>query len=137
MGRRQRQPGLPAARGDRAEVPNEVQRQRLDKWLWFARMVKTRGLAADLASSGHVRVNGRRADGAGKAIKPGDVLTIALGRDVRVLRVEAPGLRRGPFSEARLLYTDLAAPGPGGRSADTDAEADDDAGEDLSIQLDR
>ena len=84
--------------------------QRLDKWLFFSRMVKTRPLAADLIRAGHVRVNGDKAHSASKAIRPGDVLTIALDRQVRVLRVLAPGSRRGPFPEARLLYEDLAPP---------------------------
>ena len=91
-------------------------RQRLDKWLWFARIVKTRSLAARLVEDGHVRVNGSRAEVPAKGIKPGDVLTVALDRQVRVLRVEAPGERRGPYEEARTLYTaldDPAAP-PGG-----------------------
>jgi ribosome-associated heat shock protein Hsp15 len=83
-------------------------RQRLDKWLWFARMVKTRALAAKLVQAGHVRLNGARASGPDKPVRPGDVLTIALERQVRVLRVESPGERRGPYEEARLLYTDLA-----------------------------
>ena len=87
------------------------ERQRLDKWLWFARVVKTRALAAKLVSAGHVRLNSVRAAGPDKPVRPGDVLTIALERQVRVLRVVAPGERRGPYEEARLLYHDLSAPG--------------------------
>ena len=86
------------------------ERQRLDKWLWFARVVKTRALAAKLVTAGHVRLNGARAAGPDKPVRPGDVLTIALERQVRVLRVVAPGERRGPYQEARLLYEDLTAP---------------------------
>ena len=82
-------------------------RQRLDKWLWFARVLKTRTLAAKLVAEGHVRVNAVRCDVPHKQVVPGDVLTIALERQVRVLKVAAPGLRRGPFEEARLLYEDL------------------------------
>lgn len=85
-------------------------RQRLDKWLWFARVVKTRALAAKLVTAGHVRLNGARAAGPDKPVRPGDVLTIALERQVRVLRVVAPGERRGPYEEARRLYDDLTAP---------------------------
>ena len=84
------------------------ERQRLDKWLWFARMAKTRALAAKLVTAGHVRLNGVRAAGPDKPVRPGDVLTIALERQVRVLRVVAPGARRGPYEEARRLYVDLA-----------------------------
>jgi ribosome-associated heat shock protein Hsp15 len=61
--------------------------QRLDKWLWFARVAKTRTRAAKLVSSGHVRVNARRIDAPAKTVAPGDVLTIALEREVRVLRI--------------------------------------------------
>ena len=84
-------------------------RQRLDKWLWFARMARTRTAAAELVGAGHVRVNSQRIVQAAKSVRPGDVLTIALPRDVRVLRIVALAERRGPFEEARLLYEDLQA----------------------------
>lgn len=84
-----------------------MERLRLDKWLWFARVVKTRTLAAKLVSDGHIRVNGARIDAPAKGIVAGDVLTISLERQVRVLRVAALGTRRGPYEEARLLYEDL------------------------------
>ena len=96
-------------------------RQRADKWLWFARVVKTRALAAKLVSGGHVRLNGRRMDDPGRGLLVGDVLTIALSRDTRVLKIAAFGARRGPASEARLLYEDLSpaadATGCGGEGA--------------------
>ncbi len=85
------------------------ERQRLDKWLWFARMARTRVAAAQLVADGHVRVNGQRVVQAAKPVKPGDVLTIALARDVRLLRVLDVAERRGPYETARLLYEDLAA----------------------------
>ncbi len=85
--------------------------QRLDKWLWFARVVKTRTLAARLVSAGHVRLNARRIDVPAKAVSTGDILTIALERQVRVLKVLQPGTRRGAFSEARLLFEDLSGAG--------------------------
>jgi ribosome-associated heat shock protein Hsp15 len=84
--------------------------QRLDKWLFFSRMVKTRALAVDLIRAGHVRVNGDKPGAPAKTIRPGDILTIALERQVRVLKVLAPGERRGPYAEACLLYEDLAPP---------------------------
>ena len=87
-------------------------RQRIDKWLWFARLTKTRTLAQKLALSGHVRVNREKVDAASQPVKAGDVLTIAGDRGVRVLKVLAPGARRGPAPEARLLYEDLS-PAPG------------------------
>ena len=87
-------------------VPPEL-RQRLDKWLWFARLVKSRTLAAKLIEDGHVRVNSLRVDNAAKAVRADDVLTIAFDRHVRVLKIRLLGERRGPYAEARLLYDDL------------------------------
>jgi ribosome-associated heat shock protein Hsp15 len=84
-------------------------RQRLDKWLWFARFAKTRSLAAKLVAEGHVRVNGQRTETPAKAIATGDVLTIAAPHVTAVVRVEAPGERRGPAPEARLLYKEIGA----------------------------
>lgn len=84
-----------------------TERQRIDKWLYFARVVKTRTLAAKLAQSGRVRLNREKTSQASQQVKPGDVLTITLDRSVRVLKVLAPGERRGPASEAQTLYEDL------------------------------
>lgn len=84
-------------------------KQRLDKWLWFARIVKTRNLAAKLILDGHVRVNAQRVGTPAKPVGPGDVLTIALERRIAVLRVVAIAARRGPFSQARLLFEDMTA----------------------------
>ncbi|GAA6201662.1 RNA-binding S4 domain-containing protein [Aquicoccus sp. SU-CL01552] len=81
---------------------------RLDKWLVHARFCKTRSVAAALVGAGHVRVNGDRAQKPAQTVAPGDILTLAQPRVVRVLRVEALGLRRGPASEARTLYTELS-----------------------------
>jgi ribosome-associated heat shock protein Hsp15 len=82
-------------------------RQRIDKWLFFARVVKSRSLAAKLAASGHVRVNREKIAQASHQVKPGDVLTIAIDRRVLVYRIAAPGTRRGPADEARRLYEDI------------------------------
>lgn len=82
-------------------------RQRLDKWLWFARFAKTRTLASKLVASGFVRLNGQRTDNAAKAVAIGDVITIALARATLVVRVESLGERRGPAPEARQLYMEL------------------------------
>ena len=84
-----------------------AERQRLDKWLWFARVVKTRSLAARLVESGHVRLNARRIETPAKAVRPGDVLTIALEQQVRILKVLDPGTRRGAFLKPNLLFEDL------------------------------
>ncbi|MFC3615896.1 RNA-binding S4 domain-containing protein [Lutimaribacter marinistellae] len=85
-------------------------RLRLDKWLWYARFFKTRGLAAAQVGGGHVRINGKRAEKPAAGVSPGDVLTFAQAGDVRVVRVEALGTRRGPAPEAQTLYTDLSPP---------------------------
>ena len=89
-----------------------MQRQRIDTWLWFARVVKSRTLATRLVEDGHVRINGARAQVPAKPIGPGDVLTIALERRVRVLRLVGIGERRGPFSEASLLFEEISCDGP-------------------------
>ncbi|KFB08760.1 RNA-binding S4 domain-containing protein [Nitratireductor basaltis] len=87
-------------------------RQRVDKWLFFARVVKSRSLAAKLAQAGKVRVNRNRIEQASYPLKVGDVLTITLERRVLVYRVIDPGTRRGPAEEARKLYEDLTPPEP-------------------------
>jgi len=87
-----------------------LERQRLDKWLWHARVVKARTSAARLVESGHVRVNGVREKSPGHGVKAGDVLTIALDNSVRILKVAAFSERRGDASSARVLYEDLQGP---------------------------
>ena len=84
-----------------------MDRQRLDKWLWHARVVKARGSAAALIAAGHVRLNGARETAPGHAVKTGDVLTIALDRSVRVLKVLGFSEQRGNAAAARVLYEDL------------------------------
>ena len=83
---------------------------RVDKWLWQARFFKTRALAAELAESGHLRINGQPTRKPGHAVAAGDVLTFAQGNRIRVVRVTALGYRRGPAVEAQTLYDDLDAP---------------------------
>jgi ribosome-associated heat shock protein Hsp15 len=85
---------------------------RLDKFLWFARIVKTRSLAQTMAEGGRIRLGGRVVDRAHSAVRVGDVLSFAQRGEVRVLRVEALPARRGPPAEARALYSDLGATGP-------------------------
>ena len=83
-------------------------RQRIDKWLFFARVIKSRALGAKLAQSGRVRVNGTKIEQASYAVKPGDVLTLTLDRRILVYRVIDCGERRGPAEEARRLYEDMS-----------------------------
>ncbi|MEM1286110.1 MAG: RNA-binding S4 domain-containing protein [Cohaesibacteraceae bacterium] len=85
---------------------------RLDRWLFFSRLVKSRSLAAKLVESGHVRVNGDKVHQAKRAVGPGDTLTLALPAGVKIVRLNACGTRRGPAPEARTLYDDLTPPPP-------------------------
>ena len=84
-------------------------RQRLDKWLWHARVARTRAAAAELAVSGYVRINNRRAQQAAKPVSMGDIVTIALPHRVRVLEVLGFSERRGSFSDASKLYREIDA----------------------------
>ena len=87
-------------------------RIRLDKWLWFARFFKTRGLATRAVSAGNVRVNSVRVSKPAHSVGPGDTLTFAQGNRIRVIRILAAGTRRGPAPEAQALYKDLSPPAP-------------------------
>jgi ribosome-associated heat shock protein Hsp15 len=86
---------------------------RLDKFLWFARIVKTRALAQALAEDGRLRLNGRTIDKAHAPVRVGDVLAFARHGAVRVLRIEALPDRRGPPAEAKALYSELTSEGGG------------------------
>ncbi len=82
---------------------------RIDKFLFFVRLVKTRGLAQKLVEDGHLRIDGRTVDRTHAEVRAGSVLTFPLHDRVRVLRVEALPHRRGPAPEAMACYTDLAS----------------------------
>ena len=84
-----------------------MERQRLDKWLWHARVVKARTSAVALVEGGRVRVNGVREKAPGHGVKLGDVLTIGLDHGVRILKVIGFSERRGDAQAARVLYDDL------------------------------
>lgn len=87
-----------------------MDRQRIDKWLWHARVVRTRSAAAALVGAGLVRVNSARTNASSHPVRPGDVVTIALDRSVRVLKVKGYAARRGPADAARALFDDLSPP---------------------------
>ncbi len=95
--------------------------QRLDKWLWFARFARTRSLAARLVEDGKVRVNREKILKPAQNVRAGDVITAAIGGRVRVMRITAPGARRGPAEEARALYEDLTPPAEPATSEKTPA----------------
>lgn len=86
---------------------------RLDKWLWQARFFKTRALAAEVAEGGHLRINAMPTRKPGAAVGAGDVLTFPQGNRIRLVRILAIGLRRGPANEAQALYLDLDPRDPG------------------------
>ncbi|QBK29181.1 RNA-binding S4 domain-containing protein [Roseitalea porphyridii] len=110
----QAEPRLPAPGPDR---------QRVDRWLFFARVVKSRALAAKMVGSGAVRVNSDKITQPSRSVRPDDVLTINTGRRVLVYRVVDCGTRRGPAREARLLYEDLSPPPPERPASPLDAPA--------------
>ena len=85
----------------------EAQR-RLDQWLFFARIVKSRPLAQALVEGGHVRLNRAKVLKPGHHVKCGDVITAAVHGQVKVFRVLAAGVRRGPAKEAQALFENLA-----------------------------
>jgi len=83
---------------------------RLDKFLWFTRLTKTRALAQEVAADGHLRIDGRVVDRAHANVRIGNVLTFPLHGRVRVVRIEMLPSRRGPEPEAMACYTDLSPP---------------------------
>ncbi len=99
--------------------------QRIDKWLWHARFARTRTAAQQLALSGHVRVNRQRVAAASRAVKPGDVLTLVIGRTARVITVLGIAERRGSAEAASQLYEDRTpALTISSQAMKTDREAD-------------
>ena len=97
-----------------------MDRQRIDKWLWHARLVRSRTDAAALADSGHVRLNGKRVAACSQLVRLGDVVTVALDRSVRVLKVEGFRERRGDAEAARALYRALTT-GSGAKACASEA----------------
>jgi ribosome-associated heat shock protein Hsp15 len=96
--------------------------QRLDKWLWYARVAKSRKLASGLVVDGKVRVNRQKVSKPAHGVRVGDVVTVSVARGVRVLKIESTGTRRGPATEARTLYEEIV-PLPQGRAGGTKAQA--------------
>lgn len=84
--------------------------QRIDKWLFFARMSKSRTLAQSQISSGHISINGQKIRQPSAIVRPGDRVEIRQPNRDLVLIVQKSGERRGPYEEARLLYDDISPP---------------------------
>jgi len=87
-----------------AEAPHS---QRLDQWLYMARFVKTRSLAQKLCAGRKIRINGQPVTKASRMVMPGQILTMAIAREIRVVRILELAVRRGPASEAALLYENV------------------------------
>lgn len=92
---------------------------RLDKFLWFVRLARTRGFAQEVAAARHLRIDGRVIDRAHVPVRVGDTLTFPLHGRIRVIRIAALPARRGPAPEARACYTDLTAPENGSQAVST------------------
>ena len=88
-------------------MSDPAERQRLDRWIWHARVVRTREAAADLVRAGHVRVDGARVTSPGHMVRAGQMLTIALDRQVRILRVVGFSERRGDATSASALFSEI------------------------------
>ncbi len=99
-------------RKDRASDEGDDSGLRLDKWLWQARFFKTRALAAQIAARRKVRINRTLVTKPHYRVRPGDVLTFPQGREIRVVRILALGVRRGPAPEAQMLYENVAEEAP-------------------------
>lgn len=110
---------------------------RIDKWLWFARFLKSRSLATALVASGRLRVNGQPITKAHYLVKVDDVLTFPLGPHIRVIKVLAQGVRRGPAPEAQTLYEDLEPPQPRPRKTESEQPAPREPGSGRPTKRDR
>lgn len=97
---------------EKQPASNPASRQRLDKWLFFTRLIKSRSLAQKAIEDGRVAVNDERVTQSSFQLKTGDMLELALDRRSLIVRVLGPGERRGPYEEARLLYDDLTPEQP-------------------------
>jgi ribosome-associated heat shock protein Hsp15 len=86
-----------------------AERVRIDKWLWHARFYRSRAQAQQAAASGLLRLNGTRVEKPSAAVQPGDIVTLPRGRDVLAVQIQSLALRRGPFAEARKLYSIVQA----------------------------
>ena len=95
-----------------AKVSPDDNARRLDLWLWFARLFKSRTLATRFVQSGRLRVNNKVIKKAHHNLRVGDVLTFPKTDQVRVVKLLDVGLRRGPAPEAQALYEDLSPPAP-------------------------
>jgi len=88
-------------------MADPADRQRVDRWIWHARVVRTREAAAELVRAGHVRLDGARVTSPSHPVKTGQVLTVAIDRQVRLLRVVGFSERRGSATSASALFEEI------------------------------
>ena len=86
--------------------------QRIDKWLWHARFYKTRSIAQKQVATGKIRVDREKISSPSRKVSAGNVLTITRDRDVKIIEILGIADKRGPYSEAQLLYNDMSPPKP-------------------------
>ena len=92
---------------------------RIDRFLFFVRLAKSRTLAQSLLATGHARIDGRRVEKTSEAVAAGSVIALPMRGKVRIIRVLALPSRRGPTAEARACYEELGGSGVDGPSAET------------------
>ena len=97
--------------------------QRVDKWLWYARFFKSRSLASRLCKGRKLRINRRVVEKASASVKVGDIVTFPQGNQIRAVQILEIGVRRGPASEAQLLYENLTPPLAASRGSSAKNEA--------------
>lgn len=93
-----------------AKIAEDQLRQRIDKWLWHARFAKTRTSAQKLVSGGKVRVDSEKIKSPNRQVSAGNVLTLTMPRQIRIIEIVGIAARRGPYEQAKLLYNDLSPP---------------------------
>lgn len=88
-------------------MSKSLAQRRIDQWLFFTRLSKSRSLAGRMVEAGKVRVNKEKINKPAQTVQVGDVITAMINHNLKVVRVEGLGTRRGPASEAQALYADL------------------------------
>ena len=83
---------------------------RIDRFLFFIRLTKSRTLAQAVVDTGHVRIDGRRVEKSSEEVRAGSILALPLRDRVRIIRVLSLPARRGPAGEARQHYEEIVAP---------------------------
>ena len=105
------------------EHSSSPETQRIDKWLWHARFFKTRSLSQKQITTGKIRVDREKISNPSRKITIGNVLTITREREIKIIEIIAIADKRGPYSEARLLYNDLSPPKPEKQKQEQTTEA--------------